>query len=218
MLLTVALIAMSLLAGCASKMVPFTHELRTEYDLGDEDLRSLQFYVSHTVKLRRELESTGRRISGGTLRLSSGKLIEEVVIEEKTPGVAVDISQDAILVSFEEGSALPFALRGAEPLTSEPLHLEPSSGFAEPPDPFPGDNTTSDAPRRPLDELIGSYFLGSSADGGAIQFQGRTWEAVDGSFEAHLMIDTEELEDVSESHTVLHGRRLGRSKLRVITF
>jgi hypothetical protein len=216
MLLTVAILALSLLAGCASKMVPFTHELRTQYDLQDEDVRSLQFYVSHTVKLRRELESTGTRISGGTLKLQSGKLIEEIVIEDKTPGIALDVNRDALLVSFEEGSALGFVLRGAEPAPSGPLRIESTGGFAEPPNAFPGDSI--ERPREPLANLIGSYFLDTDTSGAMVTFQGRVWEAVEGSLQAHLMIDAEELEDVSESHTVLKGRRLSRGKVRVITF
>src|SRR5690349_20861134 len=44
-----------LLGGCAKNLVPFTQEMRVEHRLTDQDLKNLQFYVSHRVTLRREL-------------------------------------------------------------------------------------------------------------------------------------------------------------------
>src|SRR5688572_25678009 len=74
-------------SGCAS-YVPFTEELRTQNDLREAELRNLQFYTSDEVVLRREASSTGRQITPGhRLILLSGKTVEEVVIEEHTPGV-----------------------------------------------------------------------------------------------------------------------------------
>ena len=189
-------------------MIPFTHELRSQQSLSADDVQQLQFYVSHTVTLRREVELASRHIEEGHLKLRSGKTLEEVVIEQETPGIATVVSDTAITVSFEEGTALTFALRTGQP---EPLVASPPSlsRFAEPPEPFPGDGPLVQQPV--VDEsLVGSYWLATDTDSMTVSFQGKLWEAVEESFRAHLIIDTEELEDVVESNTVLGGRTLAR--------
>ncbi len=210
LVLMIAVVALSsLLGGCGATMAPFTHELRSQQHLSADDIQQLQFYVSHTVTLRREVQLSSRDIEDGHLKLRSGKTLEEVIIEKETPGVATAVSNTALTVSFEEGTALTFALRTGHP---EPLAppSPPSLGrFAEPPEPFPGDDPLLDSPV--VDEsLIGNYWLDTDADSSAVRYQGRLWEAVEDSFRAHLMIDTEELEDVVESNTVLKGRRLSK--------
>ncbi|MEZ4444285.1 MAG: DNA-directed RNA polymerase [Polyangiaceae bacterium] len=205
------LLASAVLPACAPTMVPFTQEIRDGHDLTNDDVRALQFYVSHDVTLRRELETRGRVIEGGELQLHAGKTIEEVVIQEKTPGVAVAIDNGAISISFEEGSALQFSLRHSAP---QPLRLDPVSpgGFASPPDPFPG----QPGPRLLDDEPIledgtGRYWLDGDEDA-FVTFRGRQWELVDQSYRAHLVIPAESLEEVVEERTTLGGRRVGKSQ------
>ncbi len=71
--------------GCSS-FVPFTYELRAGHHLTDDEVKNLQFYSSHTITLRREVQSQDRQITPGhKLRLVSGKSVEEVVIPAKTP-------------------------------------------------------------------------------------------------------------------------------------
>lgn len=201
-LLAVVLLS-QVLTGCASR-IPFTHEIRTEHDLKRDDLRGLQFYLSDDVVLRREVEVRGRTIDDGELKLRAGKSIEEVVIEKHTPGVAVAMDDVSITVSFEEGSAIDFALKTGTP---QPLQIEPSrGGFAEPPDPFPGQG------RRLVDEpvfvdAIGNYWLDFDDDA-RVSFGGQEWELVDQSYRAHLVIDADTLEEVVERRTTLGGRRL----------
>jgi hypothetical protein len=188
-------------AGCGSTLVPFTHETRVQHNLSKEDLKNLQYYVSHKITLRRELESGGRQVTGGhKLRLVSGKTIEEVVIEEKTPGIAVAVNDRTIAISFEPGSSLLFAA------ASEPDSPPPSLGFAEPPpDPFPGSSHQDSVDR--FTSFGGSYWLFTEGRARAA-FQGTVFAAVDDSVQAHLMIDSESLEEVVESRKVLGGVRL----------
>jgi len=214
--LTIAAVVLAALStGCASRMVPFTHEIRSQYRLTEQELKSLQFYVSHTVTLKRELESDSRRVEGGNLHIRSGKLIEEVVVKEQTPGVAVAVGDDTISVSFQEGTALDFSLRnhrGAVPLRKLPAE---SSRFAEPPTPFPGDVGPDPEPK--TIPGFGNYWLTGQASSSLIIFQGREFEAVGDSDKAHLLIDTQALEEVVEERTVLEGRRVStRSGLHLV--
>lgn len=197
--------------GCSATFVPFTHELRARHNLSDGDLQQLQYYVSHEVKLRREAQTLGRDISGGELKIVEGKTVEEVVIHQHTPGVAVAIDGHAITISFDEGSELKFSLRTGEPM---PLRKVTSGPFAEAPEAFPGDHM-NDSHESTVDELLGNYWLDADSDA-MILFQGRQWNGMEDSFRAHLVIDSESLEQVVETENVLKGRKLGsRSGVRV---
>src|SRR5690242_15224989 len=107
LLLVALLVALASLTGCAS-FVPFTQELRTATGLKKDDLKNLQFYTSNKIVLRREVESGGSQVTGHKLIVMSGKTIEEVVIEEHTPGVVTQIGDGSLSVSFEPGASLQF--------------------------------------------------------------------------------------------------------------
>lgn len=51
-------LALAVFASGCSTQVPFTHQLRLDYDLDSgegEKLKQLQYYVSDTITLQREL-------------------------------------------------------------------------------------------------------------------------------------------------------------------
>jgi hypothetical protein len=190
--------------GCAS-LVPLTHEMRVEHDLGAEELRGLQYYTSHDIVLRRELTRDGRAISGHRLLLTSGKSVEEVVIPAGTPGVAVDIGADHLGISFEPGSSIDFAIGDARPRElSEPVAFQ-----AHQPNPFPGEDDERD--REPFDfgssSFGGSYFVSVSSNN-LVRFNGQLYEAVEETLRAHLLIDADTFDEVVEEKTVLGGRKL----------
>lgn len=199
--------------GCGGSLVPFTHETRIENNLTTEEIKNLQFYVSHRITLRRELESGGRQITGShKLLVVSGKTIEEVVIEEKTPGIAVAVGDSAISVSFEQGSSMEFSARDGRVLSDGSSTPTSGGSFAEAPDPFPGNNGDRSGPAlvpssTAPTNFTGNYFL-SIEPGGRITFQTKAFDAVDDSFKAHLMIDSDTLEDVVKNRKVLPGLRL----------
>jgi hypothetical protein len=193
--------------GCAS-YVPFTAELQTEHHLVTKDLQNLQFYTSHEIRLRRELANDSRQITGShKLLVIAGKTIEEVVIEKHTPGVIVGTGRGTLKVSFEEGSALEFALRGAMPVDpplDEPLVI---NKFADAPDPFPGQHEPQPHDPFAFTGLTGDYF--ALPDGAhTLEYKGQIYEAIDDTALAHLVISTDSLEEESKSKTVLKGRQL----------
>lgn len=208
-LLAAGLVALSAFAtGCAS-YVPFTAELQTEHHLVAKDIQNLQFYTSHEIRLRRELTSDSRQITGShKLLVIAGKQIEEVVIEKHTPGVIVGVGKGTLKVSFEEGSSLEFSLRGAVPSSPPPNEAFVVDKFATGPDPFPGERQ----PQKPADPfafsgLSGDYYL--LPDGSrSLEYKGQIYEAVSDSSLAHLVISTSSLEEQTESETVLKGRQL----------
>jgi hypothetical protein len=200
-----ALLALTVATGCHS-YVPVTQELRNEHRLSSQDLENLQFYNSHEIVLRRELARGDRQVTGShKLLVIAGRQVEEVVIAKHTPGVVVDVGEGVLRVSFEQGTSLEFAVRGPEPI-HDPIVI--SGGFAEPPDPFPGDDPRAIEPRtRPFVSGSGNYWLVTS-DGSEVIFQGKRYTPVGDTSLAHLVISTESLDEVEEERTVLRGRRL----------
>ena len=211
--------------------MPFTYELRASHRLNDDEIKNLQFYSSHQITLRREVQSQDRQVtSGHRLRLVSGRSVEEVVIPAKTPGVAMAVTPHTISVSFVTGTTLDFNVGGDRvPLSSygdfvRPLAVLESTGksrpaagnllgqYAEPPGGSrQGPVKIANDPIRPrptFETLAGNYFLGVEPSG-QIPFGGLVWEAVDDTAKAYLLIDADKLEETEEKRTVLPGVRLG---------
>ncbi len=199
-------VALAALTGCKG-LIPLSHELRTQNSLSADELRNLQFYTSDTITLRRELESGGKQITGNhKLRITEGKTIEEVVIEAKTPGIAVNIGDHLISISFEQGSFMDFAPVGGPPTSTASFAVAPD------PDPFPGNDgkRRNELPPRPPaspDPYTGAYAL-VLGPLGKISYQGKDFEVVDDSSKAHLLIDGESLKAVVKKNKVLPGLRL----------
>ena len=200
----VAAAAIALLSTGCRGFIDFTHELRDQHSLTQAELKNLQYYTSSTITLRRELESGGKQITGNhKLLLVAGKTIEEVVIEAKTPGIALAVSDHSITVSFDQGTSLEFVASGSGP-------TRPTETFATAPDPFPGNNPERHE-REPEPQVVqgffGPYALATNSSGQVI-FQGKTFEAVGDSLQAHLMIGGESFEETVKQHKTLPGMRL----------
>lgn len=96
-------------SGCATQ-IPFTHDLRDEYELDSLKLKQLQYYVSDTITLQRELSSEEKTVAPGhKLLLSQDKRIEEILILKGTEGLAIGSDPNTLEISFEKGNSLTFA-------------------------------------------------------------------------------------------------------------
>ncbi len=105
-------------AGCAPQRVAFTQGIRTQYNLGSEDLKKLQYYVSSDITLQRDFRQEEREISTShKLVTKEGGLVEEVQIRAGTPGIATEVGETSLAVSFEPGSSLMF---GSPPTDRDP--------------------------------------------------------------------------------------------------
>jgi len=105
-------------AGCAPQRVAFTQGIRTHYGLGSEELKNLQYYASSDITLQRDFRREEGEISKShKLVMKEGGLVEQVVIHAGTPGIATEVGETSLSVSFEPGSALVF---GSPPTDREP--------------------------------------------------------------------------------------------------
>lgn len=206
-ILSVAL-GLSCLIGCATSRIPLTQELREQHNLSDRELANLQYFTSNTITLRREVDSTGRQITGGhKLVLTSGKTVEEFVIKQGTPGVAVEVGPRHLVVRFGPEANLRFALRTDGIYTNDP---PPDRGYAQPPEAFPVSQNPLPRPSDPPARtgLTGYFWLSPDRPGNLVAFQGKWFEAIKETLDAHLLVAAEELDDVDENKTVLPGVKL----------
>ncbi len=89
--------------------IPFTHSLRMENELTAPEIQRLQFYVSHQIVLQNRASTGKREVSKGKLITKEGQLVEEVVVNKGTPGIAVKVEDRAIRISFEEKTSIRFS-------------------------------------------------------------------------------------------------------------
>jgi hypothetical protein len=193
-----AVLSLGAATGCRPALVPLTQEMREQNHLTDGELKNLQYYVSHTITLRRELESGGRQVTGNhKLVLVNGKTIEEVVVEAQTPGICVGVDAHRLQVSFEQGTSFTFVPAQSQGSASP-------GGFASPPDvnPFPGNERPRPAATDGL--FSGNYMLWSEPSG-SIPFMGKAFEGLEETPKVTLMIDAESLQKVVKKHKVLPG-------------
>jgi len=90
--------------SCSQKIV-FTSELRNKLEQQDVNLKKIQFYNSDKIVLSREQEKPeDYSVRSGTVKIEEGKIIEEIVIKKKTPGVCIEVNPYHLNISFESGN------------------------------------------------------------------------------------------------------------------
>ena len=100
------LIPIFFFASCKT-LVPFTTELKQENDWSENELKQIQFYLSNSITLHRQLNESQTAIVSGKIKTVNGKKVEEIYIKKGTPGVVTKMSGFNVLgkksmgVSFE---------------------------------------------------------------------------------------------------------------------
>ena len=90
-----------ILSSC-KMYVPFTKDLKTKNSWSQNDIKKIQFYVSNTIILHRELGKSETKIESGVIKTVDGKKIEEVIIKKGTPGIVTTFTdKGSMAVSFE---------------------------------------------------------------------------------------------------------------------
>lgn len=91
--------------SCSPK-IPFTQSIREKYKLNETELKSIQFYTSENIVLKRgEMNANEKETKEGTLTIKSGSSVEQVVIKAGTPCVVEQVvDKDKVTLSFDDGS------------------------------------------------------------------------------------------------------------------
>ena len=110
-ILIIISIALLLTASSCSRKIVFTPQLRAQLESQNIDLKDVQFYNSEKIILKRVEEQPEEvLINEGAVEVMKGKIIEEIVIKKKTPGVCKQVNRYHLNISFEaeEGKYLKF--------------------------------------------------------------------------------------------------------------
>ncbi len=90
-----------LLSSCTS-LTPFTQEIYEDLNLADEEIKSVQFYLSQDIVLYKSMENDEASVENGKIKLKEKRKAKEIVIKSGTPGVVIFFpKQDRFAVSFE---------------------------------------------------------------------------------------------------------------------
>lgn len=110
--------ALLLIAASCGTRVPFTDQLKEDYDLTPENLMKVQFYTSSVIILEKSRSSGSvGTADDGSLVSNSSKTQDRIIINANTKCVFEKMGpEDAIVVRFElgTGKTLTFNTRAAQ--------------------------------------------------------------------------------------------------------
>ena len=102
-------------SGCAK--APFTTAVLERFGLTASDVGRVQFFVSETITLERELTSQTRVTDGAELRFRNDMQTEVIEVSEHTPCVVLRVEGDYLLLGFspkDVNASLWFAAQPVE--------------------------------------------------------------------------------------------------------
>jgi len=112
----VLVILASVLSSCGPSLSYFTQGLYDQSNFTEPELKSIQFYLSNSIELRRELTGAKSEVISGEIKLVDGRKIEEVVIPKGTPGVLLFMPKsNRFAVSFDAKSDESYLVFGPSP-------------------------------------------------------------------------------------------------------
>jgi len=104
------------LSSCSRSYSPFTQKLYDTNRWSESDLKSIQFYLSDDIVLRRQVSNGSSEIISGEIKMVDGKQVEEVFIKKGTPGVLIFVpKENRLAVSFEDKGDRRFLMFGPNP-------------------------------------------------------------------------------------------------------
>ena len=103
------LILVLFISSCA-KNVAFTRSIIKDYNLSHEDIEYLQFYLSDSLILEREIEDINKELTDShSLKKKEDKHIDQIVFKKNTPCIVTKASNYSLNVAFEPNENLLFA-------------------------------------------------------------------------------------------------------------
>jgi hypothetical protein len=104
-IIVLALTIPILMVSCSPQVRPFTQEIREKTRLTEQELKSIQFYTSNTVVLRRGETSGAKETDKGELTVLTDAKVEEIIIKAGTPCLIKEVVDgNRVTVSFEDGA------------------------------------------------------------------------------------------------------------------
>jgi len=180
-----------LLASCARVYVPYTIQLQEEYNLTDEEIMQLQFYISDKVILERELVEVDKKVSKEhRLKKIEDKLVDQVVFRSFTPGVAVEVLPYMLRVAFEQQGYLTFKTDG-----------EPEVSYY-----FQSDRYGNEIKKKMLSYCFWFQLIEDEIfSNGLVTYNIDEYWVFFPESRPHLLVDEESLEKIKEQRRIVKG-------------
>jgi len=105
MLRNILLFAVIIIAAssCSPKLSPFSQRMYDDFGWSEEELKSIQFYLSDDIVLIRDKGVDESRINDGKIRVEDSRRVERIVFKKGTPGVLLFTPKDnRFAISFDE--------------------------------------------------------------------------------------------------------------------
>lgn len=93
--------------SCAKK-IPYTIAVQSKYQLGNEEVKALQFYLAGDITIYNGNRDGSTKTQGGELVIEDQQSTNKIYIPNGTRGIIEQATSDELKVSFEEGKMLPF--------------------------------------------------------------------------------------------------------------
>jgi hypothetical protein len=126
MKILIVLSSIILLASCATK-VPYTTEIKKDFDLTPEKLGKVQFYTSETIILERSDDQEVVSTTGedGELVSSERSTSERIVIPANRPCIFEELEEDGtVQIRFETGTGRVLRFKERKNISNGRYYLE----------------------------------------------------------------------------------------------
>lgn len=103
--LNVIVIVVSIFLGFNSckQQIPYTNEVKAQYGLDDEKLRSLQYHLVGDIVLTKGSSQNNNQLDKGEIVVNESQNLDKVIFRAGTQGLFVkEIDENNIAVSFEK--------------------------------------------------------------------------------------------------------------------
>ncbi len=100
----VALVAILIfgLVGC-KQQIPYTNEVKTQYGIDTENLRSLQYHLVGDIVLTKSSSINNNQLDKGEILVNESQSMDKVIFRAGTQGLFVkEIDENRIAISFEK--------------------------------------------------------------------------------------------------------------------
>jgi hypothetical protein len=91
-------------SACGSSKTYFTTAIRQSVEASHQKLDKVQFYADRDIILRREMDKEDTKVYSGKVKIENGHYVNIITLKKNTPGVCTVTTNNAIGVSFEQGS------------------------------------------------------------------------------------------------------------------
>lgn len=107
------IVAVLFFQSCSPRLTPFTESMVRENRWTEDDFREIQFYLSQSITLNRQLGGSASEIISGEIKIINGQKVEQVIIAKGTPGVVLfSPAKNRLAIAFEEGSEKRYLMFG----------------------------------------------------------------------------------------------------------